>query len=453
MKFVNLNTKFFLVLFLSLISAAAYAVDPQEAVKTFTRTNGVNPGSVAVKITDLSTGKTIGAHNTNKSLVPASIMKSVTTAALLRTTGPDYRYKTTVYTDGPLDMGILRGNLIIEGACDPSLNSTVEPYGTDILQEITETLKNMGINKIEGMIIVDEEQFAGSPRPASWQAADFSQSYGTGSHAFNFENNASGRRSIENPKGIFLTRLKNNLTKSGISVDGKDLGEGERKAVFVHMSPTIDEIMRSCMMRSDNLFAESMLRTYGKLNLGDGSTEDAASKEYAMWKKRQMPLDGVTIIDGSGLSRSNKVTADFMTAVLSSMADNEVYASFFPLAGQDGTLKKFLAETPLDSYIAMKTGSMKGIQCYAGYLLDDNYAPTHTVVIIMNDITGSRDRAKKAAQKMLLDIFTEPMPAGVEENVEESVEIVADDAEPTEVDSEVVVEPVVEEVEVVVEDY
>lgn len=453
MKFVNLNTKFFLVLFLSLISAAAFAVDPQEAVKTFTRTNGVNPGSVAVKITDLSTGKTIGAHNTNKSLVPASIMKSVTTAALLRTTGPDYRYKTTVYTDGPLDMGILRGNLIIEGACDPSLNSTVEPYGTDILQEITETLKNMGINKIEGMIIVDEEQFAGSPRPASWQAADFSQSYGTGSHAFNFENNASGRRSIENPKGIFLTRLKNNLTKSGISVDGKDLGEGERKAVFVHMSPTIDEIMRSCMMRSDNLFAESMLRTYGKLNLGDGSTEDAASKEYAMWKKRQMPLDGVTIIDGSGLSRSNKVTADFMTAVLSSMADNEVYASFFPLAGQDGTLKKFLAETPLDSYIAMKTGSMKGIQCYAGYLLDDNYAPTHTVVIIMNDITGSRDRAKKAAQKMLLDIFTEPMPAGVEENVEESVEIVADDAEPTEVDSEVVVEPVVEEVEVVVEDY
>ncbi|MDE6795950.1 MAG: D-alanyl-D-alanine carboxypeptidase, partial [Muribaculaceae bacterium] len=268
-----------------------------------------------------------------------------------------------------------------------------------------------------------------------------------------FENNASGRRSVENPKGIFLSRLKSSLGKSGISVDGKDLGEGERKAVFVHLSPTIDEIMRSCMMRSDNLFAESMLRTYGKLNLGDGSTEDAASKEYSMWKKRQMPLDGVTIIDGSGLSRNNRVTADFMTAMLSSMADNEVYASFFPLAGQEGTLKSFLAETPLDSYIAMKTGSMKGIQCYAGYLLDDNYAPTHTVVIIMNDITGSRDRAKKAAQKMLLDIFTEPMPAGREENVEEPTEIVADEAETTEVDSEEVVEPVVEEVEVVVEDY
>ncbi|MDE6143644.1 MAG: hypothetical protein K2F94_06180, partial [Muribaculaceae bacterium] len=54
---------------------------------------------------------------------------------------------------------------------------------------------------------------------------------------------------------------------------------------------------------------------------------------------------------------------------------------------------------------------MKGIQCYAGYKLDENYVPTHVVVIIMNDITGSRDKAKKAAEKMLLDIFdahTEP---------------------------------------------
>lgn len=453
MKFENLNRKFFLVLFLALISAAALAVTPQEAVNTFTRTNGISPGSVAVKITDLSSGKTIGAHNTEKPLVPASIMKSVTTAALLRTCGPDYRYKTTVYTDGPLDMGILRGNLIVEGVCDPSLNSTVEPYGTDILQEIVEALKKMGVNKIEGMIIVDEEQFAGSPRPASWQAADFSQSYGTGSHAFNFENNASGRRSVENPKGIFLTRLKNALGKSGIRVDGKDLGEGERKAVFVHMSPTIDEIMRSCMMRSDNLFAESMLRTYGKLSLGDGSTEDAASKEYSMWKKRQMPLDGVTIIDGSGLSRSNRVTADFMTAMLSSMADNEVYASFFPLAGQEGTMKKFLAETPLDGYIAMKTGSMKGIQCYAGYMLNDDYAPTHTVVIIMNDINGSRDRAKKAAQKMLLEIFTTPMPAGTEENIDDSTSIATEEETTVEEETEVVVVPVEEEVEVVVEDY
>lgn len=389
------------------MTTVSFGVTPKEreALAAFLRTSGVNPGSVAVKITDLSDGRVLGSHNTSTSLIPASIMKSITTAALLRASGPDFRYKTTVFTDGPIDMGILRGNLIVEGACDPSLNSTVEPYGTDILQEIAETLKGMGVSKIEGTIVVDESQFAGNPRPDSWQPADFSQSYGTGSHALNFENNANGRRSVENPQSLFVNRLRSLLRKEGIIIDEKDLGEGERETIYVHLSPSIDEIMRSCMMRSDNLFAESMLRTYSKLSTGDGSTEDGASREYSMWKKRGMPLDGVTIIDGSGLSRNNRVTADFMTSVLASMAENEVYASFFPLAGQDGTLKNFLSDTPLEGYIAMKTGSMKGIQCYAGYLLDEDYVPTHTVVIIMNDINNSRDRAKKAAQAMLLEIF------------------------------------------------
>lgn len=425
MKSVDLKFRSFFVLFLSLLmTATVYGVTPKEreALTAFLRASGVNPGSVAIKITDLSDGRVMSSHNPTKALIPASIMKSVTTAALLRVCGSDYRYKTKVYTDGPLDMGILRGNLVVEGVCDPSLNSTVEPYGTDIVQEIVETLKELGVNKIEGMIIVDETQFVGAPRPDSWQPADFSQSYGTGSHGFNFENNANGRRSVENPQALFVSRLNNSLRNAGILVDGKDLGEGERQMIFVHLSPTIDEIMRSCMMRSDNLFAESMLRTYSKLAAGDGSTEDGARREYAMWEKRGMPLDGVTIIDGSGLSRNNRVTADFMTNVLATMAENEIYASFFPLAGQEGTLKSFLVDTPLEGYIAMKTGSMKGIQCYAGYLLDDDYVPTHTVVIIMNDLTGSRERAKKAAQTMLLEIFDKQGAEASQEVEEEAVE-------------------------------
>ena len=226
-----------------------------------------------------------------------------------------------------------------------------------------------------------------------------------GSHGFNFENNALGSRSVENPQMVFRRRLQSALGKAGIILDGKDMGVGKRRRVYDHVSPPVDEIMRSCMMRSDNLFAESMLRTYGSLTGGDGSTAQAAATELRRWKEKRMPLEGVVIIDGSGLSRSNRVTADFMGAVLSDMSGNPNYASFFPLAGQEGTLRRFLAETPLDSYIAMKTGSMKGIQCYAGYKLDDDYVPTHVVVIIMNEIKGSRDRARKAAERMLLDVF------------------------------------------------
>lgn len=397
------NVILIFTLFLCCLNAVAY--DADEAVERFVKTSGVAPESVAVMITDLSDSKVIGAHNSSTPLVPASIMKSVTTASLLDKAGADFRYHTGIFIDGPLDMGILRGNLVITGACDPSVNSVVEPFGQDIVEEITDALRLAGINRIEGKIIIDESEFAGNSRPASWMAADFKESYGTGIHAFNFENNANGRRSVENPSSVFISRLKSALAKEMISIDNKDVGTGELTRIFDHVSPPVDEIMRSCMMRSDNMFAEAMLRTYGKLEGKDGSTETAANREYAFWVEKEVPMDGVEIIDGSGLSRKNRVTAEFMNGVLTVMSDDATYASFFPLAGQEGTLKKFLAETALDSYIAMKTGSMKGIQCYAGYKLDDNYMPTHTVVIIMNDIVGKRDKAKKAAEKMLLEIF------------------------------------------------
>lgn len=163
--------------------------------------------------------------------------------------------------------------------------------------------------------------------------------------------------------------------------------------------------MRSCMMRSDNLFAESFLRTYSALEGGDGSTVSGADKELELWKKSGAPMQGVTIVDGSGLSRTDRVTARFMESVLRKMKDNVEYASFMPLAGQEGTLKSFLAGTPLDSYIAMKTGSMNGIQCYAGYKLDEEFAPTHAIVVILNALPAGRPAARAAVEKMLLDIF------------------------------------------------
>lgn len=406
-----------ILLIIALIAcwADSMAQDANPVVERFVKASGIKPESVAVMITDLSDNKVIGIHNISTPLIPASIMKSVTTAALLNKVGPNYRYHTGIFIDGPLDMGILRGNLVIVGACDPSVNSMSEPYGQNIIEEITDALCLAGINKIEGKIIIDESEFAGSPRPDSWMAADFRESYGTGIHAFNFENNARGGRSVENPSSVFISRLKSALAKEMISIDEKDLGIGKRTQIFDHVSPPIDEIMRSCMMRSDNMFAEAMLRTYGKLEGKDGSTPSAANREYAFWVERKMPMEGVEIIDGSGLSRQNRVTAEFMNGILTQMSGDATYASFFPLAGQEGTLKKFLAETPLDSYIAMKTGSMKGIQCYAGYKLDEDYVPTHSVVIIMNDIVGKRDRVRKAAENMLLDIFINE-PKQVEAN-------------------------------------
>lgn len=395
---------FFLFLF---IFFHAFAGVGDEALSLFLKQNGIPSNSVSVKILDIANGSVLASHNENTPLVPASIMKSVTTASLLESTGPDWRYHTSIFIDGPIELGYLRGNIIVEGACDPTLNSDKEPYSEDILDEICDALNSQLINRIEGNIIVDENNFQGESRPSSWAKEDWKKYYGTGSHALNYSDNANGDFAVNDPSTNFKNLLKKRLISKGISLEENEISEGPRVRLFDHISAPIDEIMRSCMMRSDNLFAESLLRTYGKLNGCDGSTQQATVEVWKHWENKNLPLEGVFIVDGSGLSRSNRVTANFMAELLKKMSDNPYYASFFPLAGQEGTLKKFLVDTPLDSYIAMKTGSMRGIQCYAGYKLDDDYAPTHVIVIIMNEITNSRDKAKKAAENLLLSIFNE----------------------------------------------
>lgn len=395
-----------LLLVMALLTAVSAAVRAEDAVERFVACGAVDPDNCAVLVMDLADGKVIGSHNADKALVPASINKVVTIASLLEKSGIDYRYETKVYAGGRISDGVLEGNLVVVGGGDPSLGANVEPKGTDIIGEIVDALHEKGVTRIAGEIETDESIFSGPATPPSWQAGDLRQAYGTGCHGLNYCRNASGGASVANPAGVFTSRLRTALSGAGISVDGNsDLPQGKRKLLLTHRSPSIDEIMRSCMMRSDNLYAETFMRTLALLNGKEGSTTAGAAAETDFWRRKRFPVDDITVVDGSGLSRSNRMTADFMAQVLRYMADNVDFASFFPLAGQEGTLRNFLKNTPLDSYIALKTGSMNGIQCYAGYLLDDNYAPTHVVVVMVNGFRGSRAAVKKGVADMLLEMF------------------------------------------------
>lgn len=377
-----------------------------DAIETFRESKAINAPKAAVLIMDLETGKEVAEHNADTGLIPASIMKCVTVAGLIETLGQDWKYRTEVYRTGSVKKGVLEGNLIVKGSGDPSLNSRHIEGNRDICSEIAASLAREGVDSIRGNVIIDESVWHGPAVPPSWASGDLSQSYGTGSHGLNFEDNASGKRSIANPAEVFRMRLRTALERAGINLMGERLDNGREHPLLTHESVPLDEIMRSCMMRSDNQYAEAMLRTIAVAKGKEGSTENGASLNTAIWKRHKAPMDNVKIVDGSGLSRSNRVTARFMASVLSEMSQDPYYASFFPLAGQEGTLRNFLAGTPLEGYIAMKTGSMNGIQCYAGYKLDDDYAPTHVVVVILNEM-ANRAAARQAVATLLSEVFNQ----------------------------------------------
>ena len=397
-----------LVSFVVALLCFAYA-DGNEPLEDFKSAGGFSQENTSLLIRDLHSGRDLIRYHNDKPLIPASIMKCVTVASLMERAEIDSRFETKVYIEGLVTDSTLRGNLLIVGSGDPSLNSRYIHDSQDICEEIARSLKKRGIKVISGCVRVDESIWQGASTPPSWHPSDLAHDYGAGSFGLNFEDNAIGSRSVSNPAMMFRNRLRGQLAANGIILqnvesDGLERVASPKKLLLIHRSAPLDEIMRSCMMRSDNQYAEALLRTLAVKCGKEGSTEVAAQIEKEMWQNRGFPMEGINIVDGSGLSRSDRMTADFIAEILTVKARNDYYNSLFPLAGEEGTLRKFLKGTSLEGYLAMKTGSMRGIQCYAGYKLDENYHPTHLVVAMFNEMED-RQAARDALGKLLLNLF------------------------------------------------
>ena len=120
-----------------------------------------------VHIQDLSTGRVVYTRNVDKTLVPASNQKLLTTAVALDALGPDYRYETTLHFKGEIGGSVMRGDLILEGSGDPTFASK-EVKGIHPLEEWAEKLAGLGVTRIEGRIIGDDNVFDDQPYAEGW---------------------------------------------------------------------------------------------------------------------------------------------------------------------------------------------------------------------------------------------------------------------------------------------
>jgi serine-type D-Ala-D-Ala carboxypeptidase/endopeptidase (penicillin-binding protein 4) len=139
-------------------------------------------GEWGLYVMTADSGKEIASYNAQKSLMPASTMKILTTGAAMGLLGESFRYTTEIQYDGAYDSlkGIIRGNLIIKGSGDPTLQSAyfkTKGVPTEF-EKIGEVLAAKGIKTIEGNIIGDASCFDQNPVPDGWQWGDLGQYYG-----------------------------------------------------------------------------------------------------------------------------------------------------------------------------------------------------------------------------------------------------------------------------------
>lgn len=434
----------FLVIFAS--SLASAAPHPLKIA-------GADQTKVGIYIEDLRTGEVLADYNSDEALVPASVTKSLTSATAYCTFSPRGRFTTPVMVNGKVRKGVLDGDVIISTIGDPTVESAHFPDNKGFADSIVAALKRRDIHEIKGNVILDESNFVDSSIPAGWLKEDVLVPYGAGLYASNFRDNrmvlslpskatsphtpgvrvnmtggkgaarisrspnsnvfnVSGnvkRRGFSStvanpaPGSAMLAEVVRAIEHAGISIGSSsrhpDTLEGD--VIYLHTSPTVEDILRSLMFRSDNMMAEGMLRS-----LAQGrSRMDALEAERNFWLEKGFDVSKLNIEDGSGLSRNDRITPRFMADVYKWMYHTDMaggYANLFPRAGQDGTMRNFLKGSPLEGRLAMKTGSMKGVQCFGGYMLDNDGRPTHAVVVFVNNFRCGRDALKKEIGRFLV---------------------------------------------------
>ncbi|MCX6239184.1 MAG: D-alanyl-D-alanine carboxypeptidase/D-alanyl-D-alanine-endopeptidase [Bacteroidia bacterium] len=195
--------------------------------------NSLQNAAYSVYVIDADNG--IVLYNTPQvSLVPASVMKIVTTAAALEILGADFEFHTQLGITGKVnaETGLLEGNLVLRGGCDPAFYSEYFPeHYKGTFEAWVAALSNAGIKSIRGNFIVDLSQMNGTSVPGGWLWEDIGNYYGAGVSALTYSDNFykihfSSDAEPDKPVTISRTEpaidslnLANNVTSSSVNRD------------------------------------------------------------------------------------------------------------------------------------------------------------------------------------------------------------------------------------------
>ena len=216
--------------------------------------------------------------------------------------------------------------------------------------------------------------------------------------------------STGNPTLWFASVLRHRLVEAGIAVDGTpvdidDLAVGlanePTTVIHTHRSPPLSAIAVRTLKYSRNLYAETVLW------LTTGPAGPRAADPALAAVRDRLAEWGIAggdhqIVDGSGLSRRNTVTARALVTVLDRFYDpgwTSPWVQALPVAGRDGTLETRLLGTPAENNLAAKTGSMSNIRSLAGYVRT-RVGEALAFAVIVNNFEGSGRDAEAAIDRI-----------------------------------------------------
>ncbi|HET6764752.1 MAG TPA: D-alanyl-D-alanine carboxypeptidase/D-alanyl-D-alanine-endopeptidase [Longimicrobiaceae bacterium] len=346
-------------------------------------------GRRALLVVSLDRGDTLFSHGADVSLAPASNLKLYSTAAALSYLGADFRWSTYLVAEGPVTDGVLAGDMVLYGTGDPTLSVRMASSARQVFRAMADSLHAAGVREVRGDVVGDGSYFGGEGIGDGWNPNDLRSWYAAPTGALNADENVvrPKGRPVGDPALHAAELLRSALAAEGIAVHGtvrtrfrgapspevfsRDPAAAAR-IVAIHRSPALGDVAAVTNHLSHNLFADAMLRTAARKSQGDGSFAAGQGAVRRMLARADADADTARLhlLDGSGLSRLDRVSARSTVALLAWMARGplaEVYAASLPAAGDPRGLKR-MAGTAADGRLRAKTGTIHGVSSLSGYV-------------------------------------------------------------------------------------
>jgi D-alanyl-D-alanine carboxypeptidase/D-alanyl-D-alanine-endopeptidase (penicillin-binding protein 4) len=329
----------------------------------------------AAVVVDVATGKRLYGTAAGASLTPASTTKIATGVAALSALGADHR----LITRTALEPGT--GGLVLVGAGDPTLTAQKNAEGWAGLRTLADrtaaALKKRDVREVA--LSYDTTLFAGARMhpigvndnlaPVSALMADEGRT----------DDSTSGPAArVPDPAADAAAKFAAFLGDRGIraTAAGPARATGRAKTLAAVSSPPLSDLVERMLTNSDNDIAEALARHTA---LATGKRADFAGGAAAIGdrlKKLGLPLSGTEFHDGSGLDRSDRLTAGLLTALLVKAGDPALpelrpVLTGLPVAGFTGTLSSRYTDGAA-GVVRAKTGTLTGVNSLAGTVVDQD---------------------------------------------------------------------------------
>ena len=361
--------------------AAQLAVDLTKAL-TFD-----GEGTFSMYVADASSGAPLFSQDGQKARIPASNLKLLTAAAVLKTLGPDTRFATEVLAGSSATEIVLRGGgdtMLAAGEGDPDAALGHAGLAT-LAQQTAAALSKAGVTGAV-TLMVDDTLFTGPALNPKWtkgdvDAGEIAPIFPLALNAGRFQPEVlSGPR----PQDSAMTTAQafaDALADAGVDVaESMSRGTATGAVLASVESATVAEQAQYMLAESDNYVAEALGRMVAVKLGNDATNAGAVAAVRQVVEQLGLSLDGVVSTDNCGLAEGNLISPERLVQMVSLMladpsSDVGQALAGLPIAGLSGSLsQRFVADPQLNGagLVRAKTGSLNEVSALSGYVINSH---------------------------------------------------------------------------------